>query len=163
MAENLGRSFEGNLVGAGLKFAIVVSRFNEFITQKLLDGALDAFRRHDVDMAGVDVAYTPGTFEMPLVAKRLAQSGKYDAVCCLGAVMRGGTPHFDYVATQVTRGIAEAAWESGLPVAFGVLTTDTLEQAVERAGTKGGNKGFDAAVTAIEMAQLMRTLKAAGR
>ena len=159
MSEKSGRVFEGNLVGAGLKFAIVVSRFNEFITQKLLDGALDGFRRHDVDMATVDIAWTPGTFEMPLVAKRLALSGRYDAICCLGAVMRGGTPHFEYVATQVSRGIAEAAWETNIPVAFGILTTDTLEQAVERAGTKGGNKGFDAAATAIEMAQLMRSLK----
>ncbi len=163
MTDSVGHTFEGNLVGAGLKVAIVVSRFNEFITSKLLDGALDGLRRHDVDLKNVDVTWVPGTFEMPLVARRLAECGKYDAVCCLGAVMRGGTPHFDYVATQVSRGVAEASWSSGLPVVFGVLTTDTLEQAVERAGTKGGNKGFDAAVTAIEMAQLMRTLKAAGR
>lgn len=163
MTDSVGHTFEGNLVGLGLKVAIVVSRFNEFITSKLLDGALDGLRRHDVDLKNVDIAWVPGTFEMPLVARRLAECGKYDAVCCLGAVMRGGTPHFDYVATQVSRGVAEASWSSGLPVVFGVLTTDTLEQAVERAGTKGGNKGFDAAVTAIEMAQLMRTLKAAGR
>ena len=163
MSEKAGRVFEGSLVGAGLKFAIVVSRFNEFITRKLLDGALDAFRRHDVDMSMVDVAWTPGTFEMPLVARKLAASRKYDAVCCLGAVMRGGTPHFEYVATQVSRGIAQAAWDTDIPVAFGILTTDTLEQAVERAGTKGGNKGFDAAATAIEMAQLMRALKVVGK
>ena len=163
MSETVGRVFEGNLVGTGLRFAVVVSRFNEFITQKLLEGALDALRRHDVDMSKVDVAWTPGTFEMPMIAKKLALSGQYDALCCLGAVMRGGTPHFDYVATQVSRGIAQAAWDSGVPVAFGILTTDTLEQAVERAGTKGGNKGFDAAVSAIEMAQLMRVLKTAAR
>jgi 6,7-dimethyl-8-ribityllumazine synthase len=158
MANNHGRIFEGNLVGEGLKFAVVVSRFNEFITNKLLSGALDGFVRHGVNSEDIDVAWTPGTFEMPLVARRLADSGKYDAVCCVGAVMRGGTPHFEYVASQVARGISTASWESGVPVAFGILTTDTIEQAVERAGTKGGNKGFDAAVTAIEMAQLMRTL-----
>jgi len=158
MASNHGQIFEGTLIGDGLKFAVVVSRFNEFITNKLLSGAIDGFVRHGVKPEDVDVAWTPGTFEMPLVARRLADTGKYDAVCCVGAVMRGGTPHFEYVASQVARGIATASWESGLPVVFGILTTDTLEQAVERAGTKGGNKGFDAAVTAIEMAQLMRTL-----
>ncbi len=160
MAEKTGRVFAGNLVGEGLKFAVVVSRFNEFITGKLLEGAMDAFVRHGVAAQAIDVAWTPGTFEMPLVAKRLAQSGKYDAVCCVGAVMRGGTPHFEYVANQVARGIAGAAWETGVPVTFGILTTDTLEQAVERAGTKAGNKGFDAAVAAIEMAQLLKTLPA---
>jgi 6,7-dimethyl-8-ribityllumazine synthase len=158
MAKSSGQVFEGNLVGEGLKFAVVVSRFNDFITRKLLDGAMDAFLRHGVAEAHIDVAWTPGTFEMPLVARRLAQSGKYDAVCCVGAVMRGATPHFEYVASQVARGIASAALDTGVPVAFGILTTDTLEQAVERAGTKGGNKGFDAAVTAIEMAQLMKQL-----
>jgi 6,7-dimethyl-8-ribityllumazine synthase len=158
MAKTSGQVFEGSLVGEGLKFAVVVSRFNDFITRKLLDGAMDAFLRHGVSEAHIDVAWTPGTFEMPLVARRLAKSGKYDAVCCVGAVMRGGTPHFEYVASQVARGIASAAWDTGVPVAFGILTTDTLEQAVERAGTKGGNKGFDAAMTAIEMAQLLKTL-----
>jgi 6,7-dimethyl-8-ribityllumazine synthase len=158
MANNHGQIFEGNLVGEGLKFAVVVSRFNEFITNKLLSGAIDGFVRHGVKPEDVDVAWTPGTFEMPLVARRLAESGRYDAVCCVGAVIRGGTPHFDYVAGQVARGISTAAMESRVPVAFGVVTTDTIEQAVERAGTKAGNKGFDAAVTAIEMAQLMRTL-----
>jgi 6,7-dimethyl-8-ribityllumazine synthase len=158
MANNHGQIFEGTLVGEGLKFAVVVSRFNEFITNKLLSGAIDGLVRHGVEAADVDVAWTPGTFEMPLVARRLADSGKYDAVCCVGAVIRGGTPHFDYVAGQVARGISTASWESGVPVVFGVVTTDTIEQAVERAGTKAGNKGFDAAVTAIEMAQLMRAL-----
>jgi 6,7-dimethyl-8-ribityllumazine synthase len=158
MANNHGQIFEGTLVGEGLKFAVVVSRFNEFITNKLLSGAIDGLVRHGVEAADVDVAWTPGTFEMPLVARRLADSGKYDAVCCVGAVIRGGTPHFDYVAGQVARGISTASWESGVPVVFGVVTTDTIEQAIERAGTKAGNKGFDAAVTAIEMAQLMRTL-----
>lgn len=138
MATEAGRVFEGNLIGTGLKFAIVVSRFNEFITGELLSGALDAFRRHGTASADVDVAWTPGTFEMPLVARRLARSGQYQAICCLGAVIRGGTPHFEYVATQVSRGVAQAAWDSGVPVTFGILTTDTIEQAVERAGTKAG-------------------------
>ena len=160
MPERVGRLYEGSLVAADLKFAVVVSRFNDFITKKLLEGALDALVRHGADPATIDVAYTPGTFEMPLVARRLAKSGAYDAVCCLGAVIRGGTSHFEYVANQVARGIAQAAWDSGVPVTFGVLTTDSIEQAVERAGTKGGNKGFDAAVSAIEMAQLMRGLPA---
>ncbi|MFC1611877.1 6,7-dimethyl-8-ribityllumazine synthase [Myxococcota bacterium] len=160
MAKNQGQIFEGGLIGEGLKFAVVVSRFNEFITNKLFEGAMDGFLRHGVHSGDIDVAWTPGTFEMPLVAMRLAKSGKYDAVCCVGAVMRGGTPHFEYVAGQVARGIATASWESGVPVSFGILTTDSIEQAVERAGTKGGNKGFDAAMTAIEMAQLMRTLPA---
>jgi 6,7-dimethyl-8-ribityllumazine synthase len=153
----VGTTYEGVLSGTGLRFAIVVSRFNSFITERLLEGALDAFRRHGVE-GGVDIAWVPGTFEMPLVARRLAKCGRYDAVCCLGAVIRGGTPHFDYVAAQMSRGISQAAWDSDLPVVFGVLTTDNIEQAVDRAGTKGGNKGFDAAVTAIEMAQLMKKL-----
>ncbi|OGQ90990.1 MAG: 6,7-dimethyl-8-ribityllumazine synthase [Deltaproteobacteria bacterium RIFOXYA12_FULL_58_15] len=158
MAEKTGQVFSGNLVGDGLKFAVVVSRFNEFITSRLLGGATDAFVRHGVKPEDIDVAWTPGTFEMPLVARRLADSGRYDAICCIGAVIRGGTPHFDFVAGQAARGIATASWESGKPVSFGILTTDTIEQAIERAGTKAGNKGFDAAVVALEMAQLMRAL-----
>ena len=154
--------YEGTLVGGGLRFAVVASRFNNFITEKLLEGCLDGFKRHGVESA-VDLAWVPGTFEMPLVARRLAQSGRYDAVCCLGAVIRGGTPHFDYVATQMSRGISQAAWDTDVPVVFGVLTTDNIEQAIERAGTKGGNKGFDAAVTAIEMAQLYKVLPSRAR
>tara|TARA_Y100001934_G_scaffold263602_1_gene339484 strand:- start:188 stop:652 length:465 start_codon:yes stop_codon:yes gene_type:complete len=150
--------FEGSLSGNGLKFGIVVSRFNDFITGKLLEGAQATLRLHGVDMDGVDVAWVPGTFEMPLVANRLAKSGKYDAVICLGAVIRGGTPHFEYVASQVARGVAQASWESGIPVTFGVLTTDSIEQAIERAGTKAGNKGGEAALAAMESAQLLKKL-----
>ncbi len=149
--------YEGNLVGRGLRIAIVVSRFNEFITSKLLDGALDALRRHEVDEESIEVFWVPGAFEIPLVAKRLAQKG-YDAVICLGAVIRGSTPHFEYVSAEVSKGIANAALETGKPIIFGVITADTVEQAVERAGTKMGNKGFAAAMSAIEMANLMRQL-----
>lgn len=156
MAE--GSVYEGDLVGSGLRFGIVVSRFNHFITERLLEGAQDTFRRHGTRPEDIDVCWVPGTFEMPLAAKRLATSGRYDAVCCLGAVIRGGTPHFDYVAGQVARGVAQASWDSGLPVTFGVLTCDTIEQAIERAGTKAGNKGAEAAVTAIEMGQLWKKL-----
>ncbi len=154
----MGRTFEGTLVGSGLRFGIVVSRFNEFITQRLLEGALDGLRRHGVEDEAVDVAWVPGSFEIPLVARRLAQSGQYDAVICLGAVIRGATAHFDYVAGGAANGIASVALETGVPVIFGVITTDTIEQAIERAGTKAGNKGYDAALSAIEMANLMRTL-----
>jgi 6,7-dimethyl-8-ribityllumazine synthase len=156
-SQPLANVYEGVLSGGGLKFAIVASRFNSFITDKLLEGALDGFKRHGVEGA-VDLAWVPGTFEMPLVARRLAQSGRYDAVCCLGAVIRGGTPHFDYVASQMARGISQASWETDVPVIFGVLTTDNIEQAIDRAGTKGGNKGYDAALAAIEMAQLLKSL-----
>lgn len=156
--EHSGTVFEGDLVGTGLCFAIVASRFNQFITDRLIDGAIDGFRRHGVDPGQVDVAWVPGCFEMPLVAGRLASSGRYAAVCCLGAVIRGATPHFEHVAGQAASGIAQAAWDSQVPVAFGVLTTDTVEQAIERAGTKAGNKGFDAATTCIEMARLLATL-----
>ncbi len=162
MAHQGGTVYEGVLSGAGLRFAIVASRFNSFITEKLLEGALDGFRRHGVD-TGVDVAWVPGTFEMPLVARRLAQSGRYDAVCCVGAVIRGGTPHFEYVAQQMSRGISQAAWDTDVPVIFAVLTTDNIEQAIDRAGTKGGNKGFDAALSAIEMAQLLKSLPSRAR
>ncbi|AEJ60750.1 6,7-dimethyl-8-ribityllumazine synthase [Spirochaeta thermophila DSM 6578] len=155
---NPGKIVEGRLIGKGLSFAIVASRFNEFITTKLIEGAMDALVRHDVDPAQVDLVWVPGSFEIPLTAKRLAASGKYHAVICLGAVIRGATPHFDYVAAEVAKGVALAGLETGLPVIFGVLTTDTIEQAVERAGTKSGNKGWDAAVSAIEMANLFSQL-----
>ncbi len=154
----MGTTYEGNLLGKGLKFGIVVSRFNEFFSQKLLDGAKDALNRHDVAAADIEVAWTPGSFEIPLIAQKMAESGKYNAVICLGAVIRGGTPHFDYIAAEVTKGIANAGLKTGVPIIFGVITTDTLEQAVERSGTKAGNKGFDAAVSAIEMANLVRKL-----
>lgn len=155
-------TFEGMLTGRGLRFGIVVGRFNEFIGGKLLDGARDALIRHEVDPEQIDVAWVPGSFEIPLVARRMAQSGRYDAVICLGAVIRGATSHFDYVAAEVSKGIAAVGLETGLPVIFGVLTTDTIEQAVERAGTKAGNKGFEAGVTAIEMANLLSQFDAAG-
>jgi 6,7-dimethyl-8-ribityllumazine synthase len=148
-------TIEGLLVGRGRKFAIVAARFNEFITGKLLDGALDGLLRHEVDTENIDVAWVPGSWEIPLIAKRLATSGKYDGVICLGAVIRGSTAHFDYVASEVSKGIANSSLETGVPITFGVLTTDTIEQAIERAGTKAGNKGFEAAVTAIEMANLV--------
>ena len=154
-----GKTYEGKLVAEGLHFAVVVSRFNDFISSKLLEGALDALVRHGALQEDVDVAWVPGAFEIPLVARRLAESKLYDAVICLGAVIRGATPHFDYVANEVSKGIATVALTTGMPTIFGVLTTDTTEQAVERAGTKAGNKGFDAAVTAIEMANLLRELK----
>ena len=151
-------TFEGKLSGKGLKFALVVGRFNELISTRLYEGALDCLRRHDVADGDVDSAWVPGAFEMPLVAKKLAASGKYDAVICVGAVIRGGTPHFDYVAGEAAKGIARIGLDTGVPVVFGVLTTDTIEQAVERAGTKGGNKGWSAAATALEMASLLKTL-----
>ena len=151
-------TYEGMLNGKGMRFALVVGRFNELISSRLYEGALDCLRRHDVDEADVDVAWVPGAFEMPLVAKRLAAAGGYDAVVCLGAVIRGGTPHFDYVAGEAAKGIAKVSLDTGVPVVFGVLTTDTIEQAVERAGTKAGNKGWAAASTALEMANLQRTL-----
>ncbi|MDP3047373.1 MAG: 6,7-dimethyl-8-ribityllumazine synthase [Chloroflexota bacterium] len=154
----MGPIFEGKLIGEGLRFAVVISRFNEFITGKLLEGARDALRRHGVADGDVDVAWVPGSFEIPLVAKRLAESGRYDAVICLGAVIRGATPHFDYVASEVAKGVAAVGLTTGVPTIFGVLTTDTIEQASERAGTKAGNKGFAAAVAAIEMANLLRAL-----
>lgn len=157
----MGITFEGGLVGTGLRFAIVVARFNELIASKLLGGALDTLRRLDVDDDAVDTAWVPGSFEIPLVAEKLAASGRYDAVICLGAVIRGSTPHFDYVAAEAAKGVAAAGQNTGIPVIFGVLTTNTIEEAVERAGTKHGNKGADAAVAAIEMANLVRQLEQA--
>jgi len=156
----MNKHFEGSLLGKGLRFGLVVSRFNEFITKKLLEGAQDALRRHGVNEADIDIAWVPGSFEIPLVAKKLAQSKKYDAVICLGAVVRGGTPHFEYIAAEVTKGIAKVGLETGLPVIYGVITADTLEQAIERAGTKMGNKGFQAAESAIEMANLLKGISA---
>lgn len=154
----MGKVFEGDLVGRGLRFGVVVSRFNEFISSRLLGGAKDALLRHGVSEDAVDVAWVPGSFEIPLVAKRMAQSGEYSAVICLGAVIRGATPHFDYVASEVSKGVANVGLDTGVPVIFGVITADNLEQAIERAGTKSGNKGFDAATSAIEMANLLRRM-----
>jgi 6,7-dimethyl-8-ribityllumazine synthase len=154
----MSRSFEGQLVGTGLKFGLVVARFNEFITTRLLDGAMDALVRHSVDASDVEVAWVPGALELPLVAQKMALSGRYDAVVCLGAVIRGATPHFDYVAAETTKGIAQVSLSTGVPVIMGVITADTLEQAVERAGSKAGNKGWQAAMSAIEMANLTRAL-----
>ena len=151
--------FEGKLDAKGLKFGIVVSRFNSFICERLLEGAVDALVRHGGDDADIHVARVPGAFEIPLAAKNLAATCWYDAIICLGAVIRGSTPHFDYVAAEVSKGVASVSLESGVPVAFGVLTTDTIEQAVERAGTKAGNKGFEAAVTAIETVNLLKAIK----
>jgi len=148
--------FEGDLIGSGLKVGIVVSRFNELLSNRLLSGAQDALARHGVEGSDVDVAWVPGSFEIPLVAKRLAASGRYDAVVALGVVIRGGTPHFEYVASEVSKGVARAAIDSGVPVSFGVVTADNIEQAVERAGTKQGNKGWDAALSALEMANLLK-------
>ena len=149
-------TYEGHLVATGLKFAIVVSRFNEFISTRLLDGAMDGLKRHDADMENVDVAWVPGSFEIPLVAAKLAESGRYDAVICLGAVIRGSTPHFEYVAAEVSKGIARVNLDKGVPTVFGIITSDTIEQAVERAGAKQGNKGWQAALTAVEMSNLLK-------
>lgn len=150
--------YEGHLVSNGLRYGIVVGRFNEFITSKLLGGALDALKRHGAQDDEVDIAYVPGAFEIPFIAQKMAESGKYDAVITLGAVIRGSTPHFDYVCNEAAKGIAAVAMKTGVPTIFGVLTTDSIEQAVERAGTKAGNKGWDAATSAIEMANLTRSL-----
>jgi 6,7-dimethyl-8-ribityllumazine synthase len=150
--------FEGKLIGSGLKVGIVVSRFNELLSTRLLGGAMDALGRHGVDEASVDVAWVPGAFEIPFIAKKMAASGRYDAVVALGVVIRGATPHFEYVASEVSKGIAKAALDTGVPVMFGVVTADSIEQAVERAGTKHGNKGWDAASAAIEMANLLKEM-----
>ncbi|MFC2024045.1 6,7-dimethyl-8-ribityllumazine synthase [Chloroflexota bacterium] len=154
----MGKIYEGDLLGKGLKFGLVASRFNEFITRKLVEGAEDALVRHGVNEVDVEVAWVPGSFEIPLVAKKLAQSKRYDAVICLGAVIRGGTPHFDYIAAEVSKGVAKVGLDTGLPVIYGVLTADTLEQAIERAGTKLGNRGFEAGERAIEMVNLVKNV-----
>ena len=149
---------EGELKAKGLKFGIVISRFNDFITSKLLDGAVDALLRHGAEEDDIDIFKVPGSFDIPMVAKKMALKGAYNAIICLGTVIRGATPHFEYIAAEVSKGIASASMETGLPIAFGIITSDTIEQAVERAGTKSGNKGWDAAITAIEMAQLLKKL-----
>lgn len=151
--------YQGTLIGTGIKIGIVVSRFNEFITSKLLSGALDALIRHGVNENDIDIAWVPGSFEIPITADKLAESGKYDAVICLGALIRGATPHFDYIAAEASKGVAQVGLKTGVPTIFGILTTDNIEQAIERAGTKSGNKGSDAAVSAIEMANLFKQLK----
>lgn len=154
----MGKSYEGSLLGKGLKFGLVVSRFNDFFTQKLLEGAQDALLRHGVNEADIEVARTPGSFEIPLVAQKMAQSKKYDAIICLAAVIRGGTPHWEYIAAEATKGIARVSLETGVPVINSIITAETLEQAIERAGSKAGNKGFDAAVSAIETANLLKSM-----
>jgi 6,7-dimethyl-8-ribityllumazine synthase len=153
------KTFEGMLLGDGLKFGIVVARFNDFITHKMLDGAQDALLRHGVNEDDIEITWVPGSFEIPLVAQKLANLKRYDALICLGAVIRGGTPHFEYVAAEVTKGIAMVGLNSGMPVIYGVITADTLEQAIERAGTKQGNEGSKAAITAIEMANLLNSIE----
>ncbi|PEL13892.1 6,7-dimethyl-8-ribityllumazine synthase [Bacillus sp. AFS017336] len=150
--------FEGNLVGSGLKVAVIVGRFNEFITSKLLGGAQDALVRHGVEESDIDVIWVPGAFEIPLIAKKLADSKKYDAIITLGTVIRGSTTHYDYVCNEVAKGVAAITLQTGVPVIFGVLTTENIEQAIERAGTKAGNKGWDAGISAIEMANLLRAI-----
>jgi 6,7-dimethyl-8-ribityllumazine synthase len=154
----VAKSYEGKLLGDKLRFGIVVSRFNDFVTGRLLEGAQDTLSRHGVKGENVDIAWTPGSFEIPLVSKKMAESGRYDAVICLGAVIRGGTPHFDYIAAEVSKGIAKVGLDTGVPVILGVITADTLEQAIERAGTKAGNYGSQAAAHAIEMANLAKAI-----
>ncbi|MBQ7477961.1 MAG: 6,7-dimethyl-8-ribityllumazine synthase [Selenomonadaceae bacterium] len=149
---------EGFITGKGLKFGIVVSRFNEFITSKLLGGALDALHRHETRDEDIDVAWVPGAFEIPIAAKKMAESGKYDAVICLGAVIRGSTSHYDYVCNEVSKGTAQVGMTTGVPTIFGVVTTENIEQAIERAGTKAGNKGTDSAMAAMEMANLLKKI-----
>ncbi|MEO1171293.1 MAG: 6,7-dimethyl-8-ribityllumazine synthase [Myxococcota bacterium] len=152
------RTLEGDLVGSGMKIGIVAGRFNDFITGKLVEGALDAAKRHGVSPDAIDLTWVPGAFEIPLAAKAMAKTQRYDAVVCLGAVIRGATAHFDYVAGQAARGVAQASWDTDLPVIFGVLTVDTIEQAIERAGTKAGNKGAEAMMSAIEMVNVLRAV-----
>jgi len=154
----MGKILEGDLLSDDSKFAIVVSRFNEFINIKLLDGALDCLKRHGTDEANIDIIWVPGAFEIPLIAKKTALIEDYDAVICLGTVIRGSTPHFEYVAAEVSKGIASASMKTGKPIIFGVLTTETIEQAIERAGTKSGNKGWEAALNAIEMSNLIKKM-----
>jgi len=150
------RVIEGILTAKGVKFGIVVSRFNDFINKRLLDGALDALSRHGAEDENISIVKVPGSFEIPLMAKKLADSGKYDAIICLGAVIRGATPHFEYISAEVTKGIAKVTLDFGIPISFGILTTDNIEQAIERAGTKSGNKGWDAALSAIEMVNVLK-------
>ncbi|SHI51912.1 6,7-dimethyl-8-ribityllumazine synthase [Dethiosulfatibacter aminovorans DSM 17477] len=150
--------YEGKLVSQDKKYGIIVGRFNEFIGGKLLSGAIDGLKRHGVEEDNIEVAWVPGAFEIPLIAKKMAKTGRYDAVICLGAVIRGSTPHFDYVSNEVTKGVAHVSLETEIPVIFGVLTTDSIEQAIERAGTKAGNKGFEAALTAVEMVNLLQEI-----
>ena len=152
------KTYEGKLIAKGLKFGVVAGRFNEFISSKLYSGVVDGLVRHGAEEADIEAAWVPGAFEIPLVAQRMAASKRFDAVICIGAVIRGSTPHFDYVAGEVSKGVSKIALDTGVPVIFGVLTTDTIEQAIERAGTKAGNKGYDAAVTAIEMANLLKQI-----
>ena len=152
--------YEGKLIAKDLRIGIVVSRFNEFITNKLLGGAIDGLTRHDVNENAIDVAWVPGAFEIPLIAQKMAKSGKYDAVICLGAVIRGSTSHYDYVCNEVSKGIAQVSMNSDIPVMFGIVTTENIEQAIERAGTKAGNKGYDCALGAIEMVNLIREIEA---
>jgi 6,7-dimethyl-8-ribityllumazine synthase len=149
---------EGGLNAKGMRFSIVVSRFNDFINAKLLDGALDALSRHGADDGNISIVKVPGSFEIPLVAQKLANSGNFDAIICLGAVIRGATPHFEYISAEVTKGIAKVTLDSGIPVSFGILTTDNIEQAIERAGTKSGNKGWDAALAAVEMVNILKAV-----
>jgi len=153
------KTYEGELINHGIKVGIVAARFNEFITGKLLDGALDGLKRYGLSEDDVEVAWVPGSFEIPLVASKMANSGKYDAIICLGAVIRGATTHYEHVSNEVSKGIAQVALASGIPVLFGILTTENIEQAIERAGTKAGNKGFDCAVRAIETVNLIRALE----
>ena len=153
-------TFEGKLVSNDMKTGIVAARFNEFIVSKLIGGAMDALTRHDVKEENIDLAWVPGAFEIPLIAQKMADSGKYDAVICLGAVIRGATSHYDYVCNEVSKGIAQVSLNSGIPVLFGVVTTENIEQAIERAGTKAGNKGYDSAMAAIEMVNLIKTIEA---
>ena len=154
----MSKQYEGNLIGEGLKLCLVTSRFNEFITTRLMDGAKDGLIRHGVKEEDIEIARTPGAFEIPLVAKKLAVSGKYNAVICLGAVIKGGTPHFEYVASEVSKGIAAVGLETGIPVIYGIITAESLEQAIERAGTKMGNAGYNAALSAIETANLLKSM-----
>lgn len=154
----MSKTFSGNLIGTDLKFGIVTSRWNDFMGGKLLSGAKDTLIRHGVHPDNIDEALVPGSFELPLVAKKMAENGRYDAIICLGVVIRGATPHFDFVAGEAAKGIAQASWQSGIPITFGVITTDTIEQAIERSGSKAGNKGVEAALAAIEMANLMTVL-----
>ncbi len=154
----MAKNYEGMLLGEGLKFGVVVSRFNEIITARLLDGAKDAFLRHGVREQDIDVAWTPGALEIPLVTKKLLEKGKYSAIICLGAVIRGGTPHFEYLASEVSRGISRVSLDSGVPIIQGIITADTLEQAIDRAGAKEGNRGFTAASSAIEVANLLKSI-----